>query len=258
MGKLDCIGLKLTYLLGKTGRFGLPENWSFGLAFLSPGNFLEFNGNRYVIDTTWKDSTGYASGLKYQNNHGVKFTDFVSQQPLPFGNSGLDYQYTYTDTDGSTYYFSSPGYLLMKADRFGNYIYFAYTTSTLLDHIVDSFGQTITFGYYPSQIIITFPDGRTSQINHAPTGVSSIVDPLGQEIIVTPTNQGSFSVVSTIQYPSGKQTQVSYSFRGATGGTGSIPAVTDLRYIDAAGALLAHTQYAYGTLSGGNTFTGYN
>jgi RHS repeat-associated protein len=262
MGKLDGIGLKLelSYLLGKKGRFGLPDNWSFGVAFLTPGDSLEINGGRYVIDPTWKDSTGYASGLKYQNNHGIKFTDFISQQPLPYGKSGMDYQYTYTDIDGLTYFFSSLGYLLMKADRFGNFVYYAYTTSNLLDYIVDSFGQKTTFGYYPSQIIITFPDGRTTSINHASNGVSSIVDPLGQTISVTSTTQGAFSVISTIAYPSGKQTQVSYgsvNFRSSSGVTGAIPVVSDLQFLDSSGALLSHTQYAYGTNAGGNTFTGY-
>ena len=263
MGKVNGIdlNLNLTYMLGKESRFGLPDSWSFGLAFLSPGKFLDVNGSRYIIDPNWKDTSGYASGLKYQNNHGIKFTDNVTSQPLPYVSSGSTYQFTYQELDGSTSYFSSQGYLLMKADRFGNYLYYAYTTSNLIDHIVDSFDQKTSFGYNPNEIIITYPDGRQTSIQYSSTGVSSVEDPLGQKVVITPIQQGNFSVVSSITYPSGKKTQVLYhslNFKDTSGNTGALPVVSDLQYFDNTGTLLMHNQYAYGTNSGGNTFTGYS
>ncbi|MCE3261520.1 MAG: repeat protein [Pseudoduganella sp.] len=262
IGKLDGIGLsiQLSYAMGTPGRLGLPDNWSFNIPFLIPGEALEVKGMRYIIDPDWTDSTGYASGLKYENNHGIAFTNNISGQPLPYGQSGQSYQFTYADTDGARYFFDSTGKLLMQADRHGNFIYYAYTSSNLLDAITDSFGQQTRFGYNPNQIVVTCPDGRTTTLNYTSTGVSSLVDPLGHSTSFTMVQQNGFNVINTIAYPSGKTTSIAYTtiqFLDTNGATYSIPAISDLYYLDQANTMLAHYQYAYGTNSGGNTFTGY-
>lgn len=262
VGKLDGIGLsvQLSYAMGTPGRLGLPDNWSFGIPFLIPGEALEVNGMRYIIDPNWTDATGYASGLKYENNHGIAFVNNISGQPLPYGQSGASYQFSFSDTDGSCHYFDSTGKLLMRADRYGNFIYYAYTSNQLLDSITDSFGQQTAFGYNPNQIVITGPDGSTTTLNFTSNGISSLVDPLGHVTGFTTVPQGGFNVISSIAYPSGKTTNFSYTsiqFLDASNASYAIPAISDLYYLDQGANMLAHYQYAYGTNSGGNTFTGY-
>lgn len=261
MGKRDGIGasLSLSYGLGTSGRMGLPDNWSFDIPFIDPGKTLDIQGMRYIIDPGWMDATGYASGLKYENNHGVSFVDTISGQPLPYGDSGLTYQFVYADVNGDRWFFNVSGQLLMHADRFGNFISYVYDGNGLLDSIVDSFSQTTQFSYSLSAITITTPDGRVTTVNFSGMGVSSVVDPLGHATQFTVAQVGQFNAVTAIAYPSGKTTQISYgtlSFLGEDGNAYPIPAVTDLYTLDAAGQLLAHYQYAFGTHSGGNTFTG--
>lgn len=254
--------INLSYSLGAPATLGLPANWSFGIPSLVPGEALNIKGSRYIIDPNWTDATGYASGLKYENNHGIAFVDNIVSQPLPYGQFTVQYQFTYTDNDGSVWYFDSTGALLMKADRFGNFIYYAYSvgpTGNLLDHIIDSFGQQTTFEYNPGQIIITLPDGRQNTINCDESAVYSVIDPVGSTTTFTTTVESNFSVVSTIAYPTGKTTNISYTsigFLDASGASYSIPAVSDLTFLDPNNNVLVHYQYAYGTQSGGNTFTG--
>ncbi len=254
--------LNLSYSLGASGTLGLPSNWSFGIPSLMPGSALGIKGARYIIDPSWMDDTGYASGLKYENNHGVSFVDNIVSQPLPYGNYGVEYEFTYTDTDGSVCYFDSTGTLLMKADRYGNYIYYAYTPGpqgNFLAFIIDSFGQKTTFAYNPGQIVITLPDNRFVTINCDSSNVYSIVDPKGNKTTFAYTMQENFSAVSSVSYPTGKTTNVSYTsigFLDSSGGLYSIPAVSDLYFMGPKNSLLVHYQYTYGTQSGGNTFTG--
>lgn len=260
IGKQEGIGLtiQLSYSMGVSGSLGLPDNWSFGIPSLVPGESLEIKGMRYIIDPDWTDSTGYASGLKYENNHGIAFVNNISGAPLPYGQYSATYQFAFSDTDGSAYYFDSTGKLLMNADRHGNYIYYSYTSNNLLDYIVDSFGQQTTFGYNPNQIIVTCPDGRATTLNYSNAGISSLVDPLGHTTNFTNSLQGNFNVVSAIDYPSGKTTNVSYTsieFQDSNNAVYAIPAISDLYYMDQDNTL-AHYQYAYGTDTGGNTFTG--
>ena len=261
LGKQEGIGLsiQLSYSMGAPGTLGLPDNWSFGIPSLVPGESLQINGMRYIIDPAWTDSTGCASGLKYENNHGIAFVNNISGQPLPYGQYGATYQFAFSNTAGSAYYFDATGKLLMNADRHGNYIYYSYTTNNLLDYIVDSFGQQTTFGYNPNQIVITCPDGRVTTLDYSNAGISSLVDPLGHTTNFTNSLQGSFNVVSAIAYPSGKTTNVNYTsidFQDSNNATYAIPAISDLYYMDQNNNTLAHYQYAYGTATGGNTFTG--
>jgi RHS repeat-associated protein len=262
LGVQDGIGLsiQLSYSMGASGTLGLPDNWSFGIPSLVPGESLSINGMRYIIDPNWMDSTGYASGLKYENNHGIAFVNNISGQTLPYGQSGATYQFSYSDTGGFSYYFDPSGNLLMQADRHGNFIYYTYLNGNLLDTITDSFGQDTTFGYNPGQIIITCPDGSTTTLNFSNSGISSLIDPLGHTTNFTNNLQYNFNVATAIAYPSGKTTNIAYtsmSFQDPSGNVYQIPAVSDLYYMDQNNNTLAHYQYAYGTQTGGNTFTGY-
>ncbi|MCS4510458.1 RHS repeat-associated core domain-containing protein [Xylophilus ampelinus] len=265
VGVTEDIGLKinLSYSLGGGGTLGLPTNWSFGIPSIASGSAIGIKGSRYIVDPFWTDATGYASGLKYVNNHGVKFVDNIVSQPLPHGQYGVEYQFTYSDTDGSVCYFDSTGALLMKANRYGSYVYYAYTPEpqgNLLAYIIDSFGQKTTFTYELGQIVVTLPNGLPVTINTDAGHVYSVVDLIGDATIFNYTTQNDFSVISTVTYPSGKTTNVVYTtigFLDQSGNSYAIPAVSDLYLLDPKNALLAHYQYTYGTQSGGNTFTGF-
>ncbi|NJM32715.1 MAG: RHS repeat protein [Limnobacter sp.] len=255
------LSINLTYLMGTPSRFGLPEGWTFGIPFLVPNQYLQIKGSRYIVDPAWTDSTGYASGLKYENNHGVSFVDNVVSQPLPYGSYSGDYEFTYSDVDGSVYYFDSSGLLRMKADRFKNFIYYSYTLNGFIDYVIDSFGQKTQFNYGVNQVSIVYPDSRTVSINYSSAGVSSVTDVAGDNTTFTYVTQGLFNVISTIVYPTGKTTTLSYnslSFLNSSGQQLAIPAVSDVVYTDQNGNVKSNVQFAYGNNTGGNSFTGFS
>jgi RHS repeat-associated protein len=259
-GKRDGIGLDITlsYSLGTPASLGLPLNWSFGIPVLHIGDALEINGQRFIVDPNWTDAKGYKSGLKYENNHGISFVDHISTNPLPYGAPGT-YRFTYSEVNGDVSYFDGSGKLVMKADAFANYLTYAYTSNGLLDYILDSFGQKTTFGYNPNQIIIIAADGNASKINYSGHGVDSYVNPMGETTFFSYTSHAGLNVVSTIAYPTGKTTTLTYisiAFLDTNNNQLSIPAISEVVCKDDKGAILAHTQYAYGTNSGGNTYTG--
>ncbi|HLF09920.1 MAG TPA: hypothetical protein VJA26_01805, partial [Gammaproteobacteria bacterium] len=98
--------INLTYAAGTSGLLGLPSNWGFGLAFVVPGASLTSQGKTSVIDPTWTDVTGYQSGLRYVNDHGIKSKSVVPPQPLPSGQPGT-YSYTLTYNDGACDYYDA-------------------------------------------------------------------------------------------------------------------------------------------------------
>lgn len=253
--------LKLSYMIGKSGRLGLPTNWTLCIPFVVPNKSLEINGSRYIIDPSWQDSSGYASGLKYENNHGVSFVTEGAATPLPYGNYGATYQYKYSDVEGNQYYFDGNGCLVMKADRYGNNIYYSYTTDgKYLASITDSYGQTTNFTYGLGQLTISRPDGKNTTIDFSNEGVSQVSDPLNHVTSFTSTQRGSFNVLTTISYPTGKTTNLYYtdiSFLDGSTQTLSIPAVSQLDVLDKNNNPIVQYLYEYGTNSGGYTFTGF-
>ncbi|WP_293355768.1 MULTISPECIES: hypothetical protein [unclassified Microcoleus] len=102
--------INLAYSAGTAGILNLPNNWSFGISYIIPGISLACQGKTSVIDLNWSDSTGYQSGLRYVNDHGVKFQDVIPPQSLPSGQPGT-YSYQFTYNDGACDYGSS-GFLV--------------------------------------------------------------------------------------------------------------------------------------------------
>lgn len=258
------VDLILNYSSGSGGMLGLPKGWCFGLSFVVPGASLTAQGKTNIIDPTWSDSTGYESGLRYVNDHGVLFQMIIPPQPLPSGSPGA-YSYLLQCHDGAMEYFDQTGKLLQHDDLFGNsiiYFYvdqFAGAASNLIDHIVDSFGQIVSFQYGPNAILITTPDGAQTTINYAPGGVQTVVDALENTTVFSYESFGQQTVISNVVYPTGLQTQLSYTaiaYLNGDGSQGAFVAVTDQLHLDLSGALLDHTQYAFGLASGANTFTG--
>lgn len=257
------LDLTLTYSAGATGILGFPSGWGLGLSYIA-GTSLSAQGKTNIIDPTWSDTTGYQSGLRYINDHGVFFQTIIPPQPLPSGQPG-SFSYKLSNSDGSTDYFDQVGKLIEHDDLFGNYLFYSYTDqfgdifkNTLLQ-ISDSFGQTVSFGYGPNQIVITTPDGSLTTINIAPGGVQNIVDALNNTTSFLYSSVAGQSVVMQINYPTGLQTQLTYTglnYIRQDGSSGTFAAVQDHYHLTPTGTMMDHTQYAYGAQSGGNSFTG--
>lgn len=265
-GIQEGIGLtvNLAYSAGAQGLLGLPAGWGFGIAWLVPGASLTTQGKTSIIDLGWSDATGYQSGLRYVNNHGMKFQEIIPPQPLPSGRPGT-YAWRLRYTDGANDYFDATGKLVEHDDAFGNALSYYYTdpfagaANNRLDYIVDSFGQQVRFGYGPSAIVVTTPDGAQTTINWSAQGVQSVVDALGNVTAFSYQPAAAGSVVAAVQYPTGLVTRFEYvglTWLDAAGAAQTFPAVSDLIHLDAAGNQLDHTSYAFGTDSGGATFTG--
>ncbi|MEH6460451.1 RHS repeat domain-containing protein [Chitinimonas sp. JJ19] len=259
------LNINLSYASGTTGLMGLPSGWSFGIAFVVPGSSLTTQGQTSIIDLTWSDETGYQSGLRYLNDHGIKFSPVVPDQPLPSGQPGT-YAYKLSYGDGGCDYYDATGKLVEHADLFGNHINYFYTDqfsgalNNQLDYITDSFGQVVRFGYGSNAIIITTPDGGQNTINFSSRGVENIVDPLGNATVLNYTTCANQTVVSTIQYPTGLNTTMTYTgiaYVDANGAESAFPAVSMLTHLDSDASIADCTTYAFGTDSDGNTFTGY-
>lgn len=263
--------LSLRYSSGTSGTFGLPNNWTFDIPWIVPGQSLTIDGRTYVIDYHWADSAGYQSGLRYVNNHGIKLTPQGPPQPLPSGQPGM-YEWAYRRGDGMTLYFDGTGKLLEQDDLWGNYIYYTYThgelpptrsgsntVSALLRTIQDSWGQKVLFGYQGSLIQLQSPDGNLTQIQFDATGVRTIKDPLGNMTTFTNVRFGTSYVIDTIQYPGNHVARFTYqqmAYLDSNGTTQHFPGVKE--HVNLQGAsIVSRTGYEFGSESGSRTFTGY-
>lgn len=254
------LNIGLIYFNGIKGILGLPNNWGFNVSYVIPGHSFTCDGQTRILDNTWTDDAGYRSGLRYENNHGVKFEQIVPAQPLPSGKPGK-YSYRFTYSNGGHDYFDVTGKLLEHDDRFGNHINYYYRNSQVgiignhLDHIVDSYGQKISFTYGTNKIIVTLPSGGQKSITYSSRGIEKIEEELGN---ITQFNYyPGKSLLNDIKYPTGLETRVEYTSIGyrTNSGQGSFPAVKELIHIED-GEILDRTEYVFGSFTGGNTFTG--
>lgn len=259
------LSLNLAYANGSAGILGLPTGWGFDIAYILSGKSLADQGTTSIIDPVWSDSSGYQSGLRYVNDHSVKFRQVMPPQPTPSGKTGT-YAYIMQHRDGASDYFDNTGKLVEHDDLFGNCILYYYTSqfdgvlNNRLDRIVDSFGQTVRFAYGPNNIVVTLPDQTQYTVNFSARGVENIVDPLGNRTEFTYSTVAGTAAITSIAYPTGLRSIFSYtslSYYDAGGQTAAFPAVSQLVHQDASGAILDNTSYAYGAATGANTFTGY-
>jgi hypothetical protein len=257
------LAVDLTYSAGTRGLFGLCDNWSLNLPFMIPGSSLTVQGRTYAISSSWKDVTGYSSGLKYINNHGLLLQQFNPVRKLPSGEDGL-YQYSLQHPDGSVDYFDSTGKPLEHDDYYGNYVYYRYRTgeTVLLDYIQDSWRQKISFGYQSgSEMVITLPDGGSVTVKFSGTGVYTVVDQAGYNTNFEYTlfNPSKQSLLSKVTYPTGLQTRFDYTalaYIDQNGHSQNIAAVANHKHLDEQNTIMQHTSYVYGSASGNRTYTG--
>ncbi|SDR48460.1 RHS repeat-associated core domain-containing protein [Pseudovibrio sp. Tun.PSC04-5.I4] len=265
-GKTEAIGLGLSlfYASGTTGQLGLPAGWGYNLPYVANDETFTFQGKTFIIDPDWTDSSGYQSGLKYLNDHGRKFEKFLEDQQLPTGVG--TYRYLFIYNDGAKSYLDATGKLVLHADLFGNALRYTYADQlgdvfdNTLASIVDSYGQTVSLGYDLGTLIIVLPDGSTQEVAYSDQGVFRVTNQIG---VVTEIEYGSHTfetVISNISYASGLITTLAYTsieYLEEDGSTGSFPAVRLLRHSNFKNEFLDATQYAYGSASDGNTFTGF-
>ncbi len=257
------LNVNLVHTAGSSGLLGLPDGWGLGVPFIAHGCSFTCQGKTSLIDPDWTDKYGYKSGLRYVNDHGIKFERIVPSQQVPSGIGYYGYRFTYSD--GACDYFDETGKLIEHNDAFKNSVLCYYTDpagdifGNRLDYVVDSFGQTIRFGYAPNQFIVSLPSNATTTIEFSPKGIYYISDDQGNKTIFDYTEVTGQTVVSSIEYPTGLQTRISYDALSALKEDGSsfaIPAVTRLTHLDASQAILDDTEYIYGSETDRNTYTG--
>ncbi|KAI2629805.1 hypothetical protein GGR54DRAFT_650094 [Hypoxylon sp. NC1633] len=265
------LNLNMIYSFGTTGTFGLPPNWSLDLPYVLDGKSVTANGRTYVIDFEWSDVTHYASGLKYVNNHGIKFKKIVPPQDLPSGLPG-QYGYQLDHVDGSKDFFDVYGKPLEHHDIYDNFIYYSYLRGAesgvgdqqvLLGFIQDSWGQKIQFGYQEgSEFRFTLPDGSFTRLMFSQEGILTINDPAGLRTVfeyVPFVGNQNWKVLTSITYPTGLISRYEYGvveYLDADMSAQNMPMVIDHYHLDADYQQYSHTAYDLGGLSGGNTYTG--
>jgi hypothetical protein len=203
----------------------------------------------------------------------VKFEQTSPALPLP-SEKPWEYSYRLLHGDGSVDYFDATGKPIEHDDLFGNHIYYSYASGGggprdfLLDYIEDSWSQKVQFRYQPgSQMIIIMPDGATTNLSWSSQGVLSIEDPVGltTRLQYGSSPAGGKDILTQITYPTSLVSQFFYDrieYLDRNGARQYMPAVQSHRLVDSSESnparttMLARTDYRYGSLSSGSTYTG--
>lgn len=259
--------VQLSYTPGARGSFGFPKNWGLNLSFTIPGKSLTSQGKTFVVDPNWNDRTDYHSGLRYVNNHGMKFKHIFPALPLPSGRRGR-YAWSFQLADGAMEYFDVYGKLLEHADIDGNSIYYSYVDETAgpltakVDSILDSWGQTIRFQYnIDVDVTVIAPDDGKSTISFGGHNVRSITDAMEYTISFTYLTSNNLTLLRTITYPTGLQSRFEYIGLRAYHEDGrlfNIPACSEHCHVDTnmQNKIVSKTKYRYGNKTNGASYTG--
>lgn len=263
--------LKLFYGFGMVGTFGLPNGWSLDLPYVLEDKSVTTNGRTYIIDPDWSDTTGYKSGLKYLNNHGIQFRKVTPPQDLPSGLPGT-YRYRLVHMDGSQDFFDTDGKPREHRDIYGNFIYYRYIgvgqgrvddPLVKLDYIQDSWGQRIQFRYMEGRrITFTLPSEASTVLSYTQDGILTVEDPEGHETKFTYLPLGydlATKALSKITYPTGLESRYDYlrvRYLDENGITKYMPAVSSHKHFDKNGTMYSYKGYDLGALSDGSTYTG--
>ncbi len=260
-GVREPLKVHLDYHFNAVGMFGLPAGWRLDLDYIS-GKTAELGGKQWLIDNLWHDEAGYASGLKYYNQHGTRFDDLGEAKPIPEFNQ-LSYRYKTTYKDGSIHYFSHQGLLILRLDRFNNAVQFFYQKpisnleSARLIKIIDNYGNAYHFDYEPHTMIIRYPDGRDQRVYFNDNGVNKIINPLKQVYQITYTSAAGHNLIRTIASPEGLMTDLVYDsipYKDDKS-TKKLPVVIRFKQFDLADDKMHHeVSYQYAK---GNNYTGY-
>ena len=241
---------------------GLPKGWSYQISYVIPNKSANIDGRNFIIDDN------YNSGLRYVNNHAIKFSSYYDSKQLTCNNDKLDYNYDYRGAQGEHLYFDEAGKLIAKANRFGSCISYYYSDNgsddiyhSYLDHIVDSYGKTYKFATDVLSGTVTVTDTLAKTIasfSYNDAGVGSYSDAMGYK-----TNYNYYDnngLLNSITYPSGLVTNVDYidipySICGGQGQVGYLKAVGEITHQGNNNKVLNKTDYDYN--AGSANFTGY-
>ncbi len=253
--------INLTYSFNVVGMFGLPTGWQLDLDHINE-HTAKLGGMQWLIDNLWHDETGFASGLKYFNQHGTQFRDKGQTVPIP-GYPQLSYRHVSQHKDGSRQFFSHQGLLMLQVDRFDNHIQFSYEEpvanleSAKLASIKDDYGNVYRFRYEPGVLTVHSPDNREQRIYFNGGGVTRIENPLKQSYKITYVNKFDRQLIHTMETPEGLITKIIYGGISYTDDFGKkqMPVVNSLKQFDQAD-LKNHREvyYKYGR---GANYTGY-
>ena len=253
--------VNLTYSFNAIGMFGLPTGWQLDLDHITQ-HTAELGGMQWLIDNLWHDETGFASGLKYFNQHGTQFCDKGQSFPIP-GYPKLSYRHVSQHKDGSHQFFSHQGLLILQADRFDNHVQFSYEQpvssleSAKLVSIKDDYGNVYRINYEPGTLIIVGPDNREQRVYFNGKGVTRIENPLKQSYKITYINKLGRNLIGTVETPEGLMTQINYGgiFYIDDSGKKQIPVVNYFKQYDQ-NDLKTHHEIYYNH-NNGNNYTGY-
>ena len=253
--------VNLTYSFNGLGKFGLPTGWQLDLDHITR-HTAELGGMQWLIDNLWHDETGFASGLKYFNQHGTQFRDKGQALPIP-GYPKLNYRHVSHHKDGSRQFFSQQGLLMLQVDRFDNHVQFSYEEpitsleSAKLTSIKDDYGNIYRFSYEPGALIVHSPDHRVQRVYFDTKGVTRIENALKQSYMITYVNKFGRDLIHTVETPTGLITQLSYEgiFYTDDSGKKQMPVVNRFKQFDQSD-LKTH-QETYYKFSEDNNYTGY-
>ena len=253
--------VNLTYSFNAVGMFGLPTGWQLDLDHINQRTAL-LGGMQWLVDNLWHDATGFASGLKYFNQHGTQFRDKGESLPVP-GHPNLNYRHVSQHKDGSRQFFSYQGLLIMQIDRFGNHVLFNYeepitsVESARLVSITDDYGNVYRFSYEPGVLVVHSPDNREQRVYFNGEGVTRIDNPLKQSYTITYVKQFGRHLVRTMETPEGLITELSYDgiFYKDDHGQKQMPVVNLFKQYDRADLKIHHE--AYYKFNEDNNYTGY-
>jgi hypothetical protein len=266
-GVTKAIGLsvRLSYTSGAQGSFGFPKNWGLEIPFTIPTKSLTSQGKTFVVDPNWSDQTGWESGLRYVNHHGIKFEQVFPALPLPSGRSGY-YAWRFRLADGAMEYFDELGKLLEHGDIDGSSIYYAYVDemagplTAKVDYILDSWGQTIRFQYdMDADLKVFAPDGGETTVTFGSQGVDRIKDAMGYTTSFSYLTLANLTLFDTINFPTGLQSKFEYITLAALDQNGNqfdIPACSKHAHLDTNGKIVSNTIYVYGEMTGYANYTG--
>ncbi len=253
--------VNLIYSFNSVGMFGLPTGWQLDLDHITE-HTAELGGMQWLIDNLWHDATGFASGLKYFNQHGTQFRYQEQALPVP-GYPNLSYRHVSQHKDGSRQFFSDQGLLIMQIDRFGNHVLFNYeepiasVKSARLVSITDDYGNVYRFSYEPGVLVVQSPDNREQRIYFNEEGVTRIDNPLKQSYTITYVKKFGRNLVRTMETPAGLITELSYDaiFYNDDYGQKQMPVVNLFKQYDRADLKTHHETYY--KFSEDNNYTGY-
>ena len=148
-----------------------------------------------------------AGGSAYELNNNLTFKDYTLDDMLfstasGFTSGGQSAAYKLEYKSGLTYWFNSHGICIGKSDRFGNSIYYHYTTGPngyRLSKIVDTAGR---------EILLTYADSGSDT-------VITLISPDGEETAISLSTYSGRKILNSIENPAEETTGFTYSYDNA-------------------------------------------